>query len=185
MKLEDTKLEGVKIIIPDVHCDDRGFFFELYQTEKYREMGIKDVFVQDNQSCSKYGTIRGLHYQINEFAQGKLVHVLLGRILDVIVDIRFGSPTFGHHLSFELIDDDHQLIWIPPGFAHGFSVLSEKAHVFYKCTAFYSPEHERGLLYNDPTLAIDWKVRAQLVSDKDMKHPPFEKIQKDFIYTKK
>ena len=182
MKIEDTAPEGVKVIIPDVYCDDRGYFFEIFQAVKYREIGIEEDFVQDNQSFSKYGTIRGLHYQVGKYAQGKLVHVIKGKILDVAVDIRFGSPTFGKHVSMELSAENPKFIWIPAGFAHGFSILSEDAMVFYKCTAVYSPVHERGIIYNDPALAIDWQVSNPCISEKDNNHPTFNKIKKDFIY---
>jgi len=182
MKFENTELEGVKIITPDVYCDERGNFFEIFQAEKYREMGMKDNFVQDNQSFSKYRTIRGLHYQVGEYAQGKLIHIIQGKILDVVVDVRFGSPTFGKYISIELSDNDQKFIWIPAGFAHGFSVLSDTATVFYKCTAVYSPSHERGIIYNDQTLSIDWKVVSPHVSEKDNNHPELSEIQKDYIY---
>lgn len=182
MRIRDTELESVKVITPDVYFDDRGYFFEVFQAEKYREIGIQDTFVQDNQSFSKYGTIRGLHYQIGKYAQGKLIHVIQGKILDVAVDIRFGSPTFGKYISIKLSDDNQRFIWIPAGFAHGFSVLSETAIVFYKCTTVYSPKHERGIIYNDPTLAIDWKVADPFVSIKDINNIAFTDLAKDFIY---
>lgn len=182
MKIENTKIRDIMIITPDIFTDERGYFFEIFQSEKYKKFGIDNEFVQDNQSFSRYGTIRGLHYQIGEFAQGKLVHVVQGKIVDVAVDIRFGSPTFGKHISLELSDSNHKHIWIPAGFAHGFSVLSETATVFYKCTAVYSHSHERGILYNDPVLNIDWKVKNPLVSEKDKKHPCFENMGKDFRY---
>jgi len=184
MKIENAELEGVKIITPDIYCDDRGYFFEIFQAEKFREIGIEVNFVQDNQSFSKYGTIRGLHYQIGEYAQGKFIHAVQGKILDVVVDIRFGSPTFGKYISIELSGDNQKFIWISAGFAHGFSVLSETAIVFYKCTATYSPAHERGIIYNDPKLAIDWKVSNPLVSEKDTNHPAFDDMQNFFIYNK-
>jgi dTDP-4-dehydrorhamnose 3,5-epimerase len=184
MKIEDTALDGVKVILPDVYCDDRGYFFEIFQAKKYREIGIKEDFVQDNQSFSKYATIRGLHYQVGAYAQGKLIHVIKGKILDVVADIRFGSPTFGKYISMELSEENQKFIWIPTGFAHGFSVLSEDALVFYKCTAVYSPDHERGIIYSDPTLAIDWKVTNPLISKKDIIHPAFNQIKKDFIYNR-
>ena len=182
MKIENLEIKGIKIITPDKYSDERGYFLEVFQSKKYKKLGIANEFVQDNQSFSRYGTIRGLHYQIGNFAQGKLVHIIQGKILDVAVDIRFGSPTFGKHISLELSDSNHKLIWIPAGFAHGFSVLSETATVLYKCTAVYSPAHERRVLYNDPALNIDWKVKKPLVSEKDKKHPVFENIDKDFGY---
>lgn len=182
MKIKTKKFDGLKVIIPDVFFDDRGYFFEIFQTNKFKEMGVPINFIQDNQSFSKYGTIRGLHYQIGEFAQGKLINVLQGKILDVALDIRFGSPTFGKHFSMEISDTNHKLIWIPPGFAHGFSVLSDTAHVFYKCTSIYSPKHERGILFDDPELTIDWKIDKPLVSDKDRKLPKIKDIDRDFRF---
>lgn len=182
MKIESTELEGVKIITPDVYRDDRGYFFEIFHAEKYRKIGIEENFVQDNQSFSKHGTIRGLHYQVGKYAQGKLIHVIVGKILDVVVDIRFGSPTFGKHFSIELTEENKKLSWIPPGFAHGFSVLSKEAIISYKCTAIYSPQDERGIRFNDSDLAIDWKIKNPKVSDKDNNYPMFKEIKKDFIF---
>ncbi|MCF7815277.1 MAG: dTDP-4-dehydrorhamnose 3,5-epimerase [Candidatus Cloacimonetes bacterium] len=184
MKIENTKIKDLKIITPDIFSDERGYFFEMFHTKKFKEMEIPINFVQDNQSFSKYRTIRGLHYQIGEFAQGKLVHVVQGKILDVAVDIRFSSPTFGKYFSIELSDSNQKFIWIPPGFAHGFSVLSETAVMFYKCTAVYSPTHERGILFNDPDLNIDWKIENPLVSEKDRKNSNFREIEKDFVFRK-
>ena len=147
-----------------------------------RKAGIDFSFVQDNISKSKKGTIRGLHYQIGEKAQGKLCKVIYGKVLDVAVDIRFGSPTFGKYFSSELSEENHTQLWIPPGFAHGFSVLSDEAIFSYKCTALYSKEHERAIIFNDPDLNIDWKVKNPIVSEKDFKAPLIKDIQKDFIY---
>lgn len=182
MKVKDTPIKGIKIITPEVYFDERGYFFEIFQADKFKQFGIESDFVQDNQSYSKYATIRGLHYQVGEFAQGKLVNIVKGKILDVIVDIRFGSPTFGKHFSIELSNQNQKLIWIPPGFAHGFSVLSESAIVIYKCTAKYSPKHERGIKYNDPKLMIDWRVDNPLVSKKDKVLPALNEIEQNFIY---
>lgn len=169
MIVEKTPLEGVLIIKPDVYNDGRGFFMEAYNSKRYSEYNIPDNFVQDNISKSVYRTIRGLHYQIGEFAQGKLCEVLSGRVLDVAVDLRRGSPTFGTYTSAELSGENHHQIWIPEGFAHGFSVLSDEAIFHYKCTHFYSKEHERAINYSDPDLSIDWKITEPLVSDKDIK----------------
>ncbi len=183
MIVEETKLNGVLIITPDVFGDDRGFFFESYSERKFLEKGLYLNFVQDNVSFSKQGTIRGLHYQIGESAQGKLCQVLSGKVIDVAVDIRFGSPTFGEHVAVELSGENHRQIWIPPGFAHGFSVLSETALFSYKCTAFYSKRDERAILYNDPDLNIEWKVNASAVSEKDLQGKAFRDIEKDFLYS--
>lgn len=183
MNVEETKLNGVLIITPDVFGDDRGFFFESYSERKFLDKGLFLNFVQDNVSFSKHGTIRGLHYQVGENAQGKLCQVLSGNVIDVAVDIRFGSPTFGEHVAVELSGENHKQIWIPPGFAHGFSVLSETALFSYKCTAFYSKRDERAILYNDSDLSIDWKVAASAVSDKDLQGKSFREIGKDFLYS--
>ena len=182
MEFKETDLKGVYIIKPNVFPDDRGFFFESFSDRKFKEQGLSLNFVQDNISSSKKGTIRGLHYQIGEFAQGKLCQVLSGKVLDVAVDIRFGSPTFGKYVTVELSEENHNQIWIPPGFAHGFSVLSDTAIFHYKCTAFYSKKDERSILFNDKDLNIDWKVDALAISDKDLKGKSFREIDKDFVY---
>ena len=173
MKIEKTEIEGLLIIQPDVFGDERGFFFESYSGKKYKDAGIDTDFVQDNISKSKYGTVRGLHFQICYFAQGKLCEVINGAVLYIAVVIRSDSPTYGKHLAVELSGDNHTQFWIPPGFAHGFSVLSDEAFFMYKCTNYYSKEHERAVMYNDPELNIDWKVEAPVVSDKDMKAGKF------------
>ena len=149
---------------------------------RYKDFGLTKEFVQDNISKSKKGTVRGLHYQIDPKAQGKLCQVLEGEVLDVVVDIRFNSPTFGKHFSQTLDSEKKIQIWIPPGFAHGFSVLSEEAIFFYKCTEYYSKEHERSILFNDPDLNIDWKVENPLLSKKDLNATLFRDITKDFNY---
>ena len=182
MKIEKTKIDGVLIIEPDVFADDRGYFFESYNQKRYIDAGISTVFVQDNISKSMYGTIRGLHFQIGKSAQGKLCQVLSGKVLDVAVDIRFGSPTFGQYVSVELSDENHKQIWMPVGFAHGFSVLSDSAIFSYKCTSSYNKEDERSILYCDEDLGIDWKVSLKLVSDKDLKAKEFKNLEKYFIY---
>lgn len=181
MKFERTLLDGVLIIFPDVFKDARGYFFESFSKKRYEEIGINEEFVQDNISKSTYGTIRGLHYQTPPFTQGKLCQVIKGKVLDVVVDIRFGSPTFGKHISVILSDDEPKQIWIPPGFAHGFSVLSDEAIFSYKCTGYYNRESERCILYSDPILSIDWGVANPIVSEKDLNGKLFSAIEKDFV----
>lgn len=182
MQIEKTPIKDLLIITPDFFDDERGFFFESFNEKKYGEIlpGVK--FAQDNISRSKHGVVRGLHYQIGEFAQGKLCSVLEGRVLDVAVDIRSGSPTYGMHYSLELSDKNHKQFWLPPGFAHGFSVLSEHALFMYKCTALYSRDHERAIIYNDTDLDIDWMVGDPSLSEKDLQAPTFKEIEKDFNY---
>jgi dTDP-4-dehydrorhamnose 3,5-epimerase len=182
LKATKTEIEGLLIIEPDVFRDDRGFFFESYSRQRYKEFGILDEFVQDNISKSKEGTIRGLHYQVGKKTQGKLCQVIEGEVLDVAVDIIFNSPTFWKYFSQILNSEKKSQLWIPPGFAHGFSVLSKEAIFLYKCTNFYSKEHERSILYNDPDLKIDWIVSEPIVSEKDLKASLFKEIKKDFIY---
>jgi dTDP-4-dehydrorhamnose 3,5-epimerase len=177
-----TEITGLLIIEPDVFSDDRGFFFESYSRLRYDEVGVKYGFVQDNFSKSKMGTIRGLHYQVGDKAQGKLCQVIEGEVLDVAVDIRFNSPTFGKYFSQVLSSEKKLQLWIPPGFAHGFSVLSEEAIFSYKCTNYYSKSHERVILYNDPELNIDWKISNPVVSQKDLNASLFKNIEKDFFY---
>jgi dTDP-4-dehydrorhamnose 3,5-epimerase len=177
-----TAIDGLLIIKPKVFGDERGYFLESYNEEIYHNAGIEFSFVQDNISKSKKNTVRGLHYQIGENAQGKLCKVVSGKVLDVAVDIRFGSPTFGKYFSSELSEENHTQLWIPPGFAHGFSVLSEEAIFSYKCTKLYSKSDERAIRFNDEDLKIDWMVRSPIVSEKDYKAKPFKDIEKDFIY---
>jgi len=183
MEFCKTKIDGVFVLKPKVFPDDRGFFFESYSEKNFLEEGLFLDFVQDNISFSKIGTVRGLHYQVGEYAQGKLCQVLSGKVLDVAVDVRFDSPTFGEYVAVELSDENHNQIWIPPGFAHGFSVLSDTAIFHYKCTAFYNKQDERAILFNDPDLNIDWKVDALNISEKDLKGKSFKDIDKDFIYS--
>jgi dTDP-4-dehydrorhamnose 3,5-epimerase len=182
MVFQHSPLSGVVLITPTVLRDDRGYFFEAYSKKRYEEICGSAEFVQDNVSESKQDTIRGLHYQVGEFAQGKLCKVLSGRVIDVAVDIRFGSPTFGQHVAVELSDENSAQLWIPPGFAHGFSVLSPTAVFHYKCTNYYSKQHERAIRFNDPALNIGWKVADPLVSPKDLVAPLFAEIEKDFIF---
>lgn len=185
MQTETTKIPGLLIITPDVYTDERGWFVESFQDERYREsLGLapNEKFVQDNLSFSKQGVLRGLHYQATPFAQGKLVSVFSGRVMDVVVDIRFGSPTFGEHLAIELSAENHKQLWIPVGFAHGFITLEDNTLFVYKCTNVYSKEHDRGLLWNDPALGIDWGVETSIVSEKDQQHPVLADIQKEFVF---
>lgn len=184
MKVTKTPIEGLLIIEPRVFPDDRGYFFEAHNKTRYEEAGITGEFVQDNISKSKGRTIRGLHYQAGEYAQGKLCQVYSGRVLDVAVDIRFGSPTFGMHYALELSEKNHIQFWIPPGFAHGFSVLSDEAVFHYKCTKYYNKESERSIIYNDPDLDIDWVVESPILSEKDLLGKKLKEIEKDFHYKK-
>ena len=154
MNIVQSDIKEVLLIQPKVFGDHRGYFFESYSKKVLQEHGVNYEFVQDNISKSKKGTVRGLHYQIGEKAQGKLCQVIQGSVIDVAVDIRFGSPTFGKYVMCELNDTDHNLIWVPPGFAHGFCVTSDEAIFHYKCTEFYSPKDERAILYNDEHLNI-------------------------------
>lgn len=181
LKKIDTPIKDLFIIEPDIFTDARGFFFESFSENKYAELGIDLKFVQDNFSQSSYGTIRGLHYQIGEYSQGKLCQVLDGKVLDVAVDIRFGSPTFGQHFIVELSSENRKQLWIPPGFAHGFSVISENALFQYKCTNYYNKESERCILFNDNDLGINWNVKTSIISDKDKLGCKLENIEKDFI----
>ena len=182
MPFNKTEFEGLLIFEPQVFEDDRGFFFESYSERLFRQNNIPAVFIQDNQSFSRYGVIRGLHFQREPQAQSKLVRVLLGQVLDVVVDIRKYSPTYGKSLSIELSSDNKKQLFIPKGFAHGFSVLSQTADVMYKCDAFYHKESEAGIIFNDPYLAIDWQVPAdqQIISSKDLQLPGFSECMKNF-----
>jgi dTDP-4-dehydrorhamnose 3,5-epimerase len=180
LKVIKTEITGLLIIEPDVFSDDRGFFFESYNKQRYEDVGINYEFVQDNISKSKKGTIRGLHYQVGDNAQGKLCQVIEGEVLDVAVDIRFNSPTFGKYFSLVLNSEKKSQLWIPPGFAHGFSVLSEEAIFSYKCTNYYNKAKERSILYNDPDINIDWKISDPIVSEKDLEATLFKNIGKDF-----
>lgn len=170
MRFRKTPLAGVVVVEPDVHRDSRGFFLESYHEEKYREGGVTGRFVQDNHSSSKRGTLRGLHAQL-EPAQGKLVRVIRGEILDVAVDVRAGSPTFGQHHAETLDADTHRQLWIPEGFLHGFQVLSDVAEVEYKVTSPYAPAGEIAVAWNDPDLAIAWPLANPIVSARDAAAP--------------
>jgi dTDP-4-dehydrorhamnose 3,5-epimerase len=182
MKVIDANINGIKIIEPRIFNDERGFFFESFNVERYKEAGIEGDFLQDNISGSTKGTLRGLHYQVGKFAQGKLCQVIFGKVLDVAVDIRFGSPTFGKYFSIELSDENKKQIWIPPGFAHGFAALSEFVIFSYKCTAVYNKESERSIIYNDSDIGIDWGIENPILSEKDLEGKRLNEIEKDFIF---
>ena len=176
MKVIETALPGVLILEPRVFRDSRGFFLESYNERTMAEAGIHERFVQDNHSFSTRNVIRGLHYQVRP--QGKLVRVVMGEILDVIVDLRRSSPTFGVWNGVSLSETNQQMLWIPPGFAHGFRVLTEGAHVLYKATDFYDPEAERTIAWNDPTLNIDWRLTTSpTVSTKDSQGTAFREAE--------
>jgi len=175
MNVKETQVPGVLIIEPRVWRDVRGFFLETWQQTRYQECGLPTHFVQDNVSCSTHGTLRGLHFQ-HPSDQGKLVSVLQGEIFDVALDIRVESPTFGQWTSVVLSNENNRQIYVPEGFAHGFCVLSEQAVVMYKCTDFYNPQAEGGVLWNDPDLAIDWPIREPLLSDKDRTYTRLQHI---------
>ena len=179
MKVIETILPGVLIIEPKVFGDHRGFFKETFQAERYREAGIDLPFVQDNHSRSQRGVLRGLHLQKTR-PQGKLVSCSVGSVYDVAVDVDPESDTFGKYVGVELNDENHRQLWIPPGYAHGFCVLSETADFQYKCTDFYFPEDEGGLIWNDPDVGIPWPIENPALSDKDRNLPSLSEIQKAF-----
>ena len=177
MKVTETELKGCFVVEPVVFKDDRGYFFESFNAKRFNEIiGEQVAFVQDNQSYSSYGVIRALHYQLGDFAQAKLVRVLSGRVLDVAVDLRKKSPTYGQHYSIELSAENKKQLFIPRGFGHGFSVLSETAEFFYKCDNFYNKASEGGIIYNDPSLNIDWQIPIKKikVSEKDLELPTLQ-----------
>lgn len=178
MEITETELAGCKLIEPRVFGDQRGFFLETFQAERYAEAGIAGPFVQDNLSYSQHGVLRGLHFQHPQ-AQGKLVYVPHGEVFDVAVDIRRGSPTFGQWLGFYLSGDNKRQLWVPPGFAHGFCVTSNDALLAYKCTDFYNPRTEGSIHWSDPDLGIDWPVADASVSEKDGAAPRLHQLGSD------
>jgi dTDP-4-dehydrorhamnose 3,5-epimerase len=180
VNVETIFIEGPLIITPKVFPDARGYFFEPYNRERYREAGITYDFVQDNQSLSQKGALRGLHFQEPPFDQGKLVRVVAGAVLDVIVDIRKASPTYGRHYSVELTAENFRQFWVPPGFAHGFATLEDNTIFEYKCTNVYNKSSENGILWNDPALGINWQVSNPLLSEKDQLLLPFDKLVSSF-----
>ena len=179
-----TEIPGLLIFEPNVFEDSRGYFFESYNHKEIQQQGLEINFVQDNQSSSLFGVIRGLHYQLNPKAQAKLIRVLSGIILDVVVDIRKGSPCFGKQFSLILSAENKKQLFIPKGFAHGFSVLSEQAEVFYKCDEYYDRKSEAGIVYNDSQLKIDWQIPEgkEIISEKDRQLPLFDGHQNNFNY---
>lgn len=180
MKIIETEIQGLFIIEPDVYGDSRGYFFESFSKKRFEEQtGINVDFVQDNESRSTYGVVRGLHFQRPPHAQAKLVRVVSGRVLDVAVDLREGSPTYGRHVAVELSGENHRQVFIPKGFAHGFSVLSEEAVFQYKCDDYYAPETEGAVAWDDPDIAIDWRIPADdmILSEKDKKHPRLSELK--------
>lgn len=184
LKVEVSELTDVKIIEPKLFCDARGFFAETYSQQAFSAAGINDTFVQDNMSLSLHeGTVRGLHFQAPPFAQAKLVRVGRGRILDVAVDLRRSSPTFGRHVAIELSEENRRQVYIPKGFAHGFCTLEPNTEVQYKVSAPYSPAHDRGLAWNDPELRIPWPVSSEkaILSEKDMRHPRLADLPSDLF----
>lgn len=184
MKVIKTAIEDVVIIEPDVFGDARGYFFESYSQKRFDEQVRPVKFVQDNESKSRYGVLRGLHFQKGKDAQSKLVRVVKGRVLDVAVDIRRGSPTFGKYVAVELTEENHRQLFIPRGFAHGFSVLSEEAVFQYKCDNLYAPQSEGAIAWNDPEIGIDWGLKAEdvLLSAKDAVHPLLSEAEELFDY---
>ena len=181
MKVILTELAEVKIIEPQLFGDQRGFFLESFQARRYAEAGISRPFVQDNMSRSAYGVLRGLHLQ-NPFIRGKLVSVMRGRVLDVAVDVRVGSPNFGRHVAVELSEENRRQLWVPRGFAHGFAVLSESADFFYKCDEFYSPKDEISVRWDDPAIGIEWGVEKPALSAKDAAAPLLADVKNLPVY---
>ena len=180
MKIRETGIKGLMVIEPRVFGDARGYFMESFSERKFRELTGLDVdFVQDNESRSSYGVVRGLHMQLPPHAQAKLVRVVSGRALDVAVDLREGSPTYGRHFAIELTGENHLQVYIPKGFAHGFAALSEEVVFQYKCDEYYAPDSEAAIIWNDPDLNIDWRLPAEdvIVSDKDKNHPKLKDLK--------
>ena len=184
MNIIQTKIPGLVIIEPKVFKDPRGYFFESFSQREFEEKVRKINFVQDNESMSCYGVLRGLHFQAPPFAQSKLVRCVKGKVLDVAVDIRKGSPTYGQHVAVELSEDNHRQFFVPRGFAHGFAVLSETAVFQYKCDNFYAPQADGGISILDESLGIDWQIPMDkaLLSEKDTKHPLLKDFDSPFVY---
>ncbi|MGN7353642.1 dTDP-4-dehydrorhamnose 3,5-epimerase [Paenibacillus amylolyticus] len=183
MRKTPLKLEGASLLEPTVHTDHRGYFMESYNTSEMIGVGIKRVFIQDSQSFSKEpGVLRGLHYQLNPKAQTKLIRVIAGAIYDVILDIRKGSPTFGQWEGFILSEHNYRQLLVPKGFAHGFCTLVPNTQVLYKVDEYYSPENDRGILWSDPALGIDWPTSNPILSEKDQKHPLLQDAEINFDF---
>lgn len=180
MEVIKTPLEGLLVIEPKVFKDHRGYFYESYNAEAFKQASIDAVFVQDNQSLSQKGILRGLHFQAPPHAQGKLVRVIKGAVLDVVVDIRKSSPTYGQHFSIELTEENFKMFWIPPGFAHGFVTLEDYTIFSYKCTDVYNKSSEGGLLWNDPELGINWGIEQPVLSEEDTLNPSLKNFNSPF-----
>lgn len=187
MEVIKTEIEGVVIIEPRIFKDDRGYFYESFSQREFEEKVCRTTFVQDNQSKSSYGVVRGLHFQKPPYSQSKLVRCIKGAVLDVAVDIRKGSPTFGKYVAVELTEDNHRQFFVPRGFAHGFAVLSDEAVFQYKCDNFYNKESEGSVAWNDPELAIDWRIPAEkvLLSEKDKQSKTISDADYLFDYNEK
>jgi dTDP-4-dehydrorhamnose 3,5-epimerase len=179
-----TEFPGLLIFEPKVFEDHRGYFYESYNERAFSEDGVDIYFVQDNQAKSSYGVIRGLHFQLDPHAQTKLIRTLSGSIIDAVVDLRKGSPTYGKSYAIELSAENKRQLLVPKGFAHGYSVISETAEVFYKCDEFYHKDSERGIAYNDPALQIDWQIPADkaVISEKDSSHPLLSEHKSNFVF---
>ena len=184
MAFTETGFPGLLVFEPKVFRDDRGYFFESFNEKNFAEKGINRNFVQDNQAFSSYGILRGLHYQLDPHAQAKLVRVIQGEVLDVVVDLREGSPTFGKQFSILLSEENNKQLYVPRGFAHGYAVLSATALFFYKCDNFYNKQAESGISYNDSSLNIDWKIPTDktILSEKDKLNKSFAVAEKNFIF---
>jgi dTDP-4-dehydrorhamnose 3,5-epimerase len=185
MNIQNTKIEGLLIIEPDVFGDKRGFFMESYNKIRYKDAGIEEQFVQDNISNSAKGVLRGLHFQKPPFAQGKLVQVIRGAVLDVAVDLRGGSKTYGEYESVELSGENKKQFWITAGFAHGYITIEDDTLFTYKCTNYYAPEHESGIIWNDPDIGVEWNlekygIEKPIISEKDLKNGTFKELQNEF-----
>ena len=185
MQIIPTSIPEVVIIEPRIFRDGRGYFFESFSEQRFADLVTPTHFVQDNESRSSYGVVRGLHFQLPPHAQAKLVRVVRGRVLDVAVDVRVGSPTFGKHVAVELSEDNHRMLFLPRGFAHGFSVLSDEAIFQYKCDNYYAPKAEGAIAWDDPALGIDWQLPAEAIclSEKDSKHPRLAEAPQLFDYS--
>jgi len=187
MEVIKTDVEGVLILEPKVFGDDRGYFFESFNAKEFAEKTGLDInFVQDNESKSRYGVLRGLHFQLPPYTQSKLVRVVKGKVVDVAVDIRKGSPTYGKYAMCGLTEDNHRQFFVPKGMAHGFVVLSEEAVFQYKCDDFYHPEAEGGIMWNDPSINVQWPISAEdiLLSERDKHHPPLQDFETPFVYNR-
>lgn len=187
MEVIKTGIDGVFVIEPKIFGDARGYFFESFNAKEFKEKtGVDVTFVQDNESKSHYGVLRGMHFQLPPYTQSKLVRVVKGKVLDVVVDIRKGSPTYGKYEMCELTEENHRQFFVPKGMAHGFCVLSDEAIFQYKCDDFYHPEAEGAIMWNDPDLAIDWPIKTEDIelSEKDRRHPFLKDVESPFIYNR-